>query len=158
MRCVKTESALKNVGNQAQSVGGGGGGSSGQTNKQINSYCSKVRLCRGLVCFPRSCIGDEVFTRLLCVISATVAQILFGQKRGHTPCLTVDIIYSSNSISNLSVSLLLLRSEPSWLKLISTLLHNFISFSFHFIYKALYNCTCRPKCYTIKKHSLKSKI
>ncbi len=30
--------------------------------------------------------------------------------------------------------------------------------SFHFIYKALYNCTCRPKCYTIKKHSLKSKI
>ncbi len=35
-------------------------------------------------------------------------------------------------------------------------LFNFISF--HFIYRALYNCTCRPKCCTIKKHSLKPKI
>ncbi len=113
----------KNLGrNQAQFC-------SDQTKQQFNSSCSRVRLCRGLIWFPWSCpdglLGDKVFTRLVCVISATVVQILFGQKLGHTPCLTVDTLYCSNSISSLSVSLLFLRSEPSWLKLISTLLHNF---------------------------------
>ncbi len=87
----------KNLGrNQAQFC-------SVQTNQQFNSSCSRVRLCRGLVWFLWSCpdgrLGDEVFTRLVCVISATVVQILFGLKLGHSLCLTVDTVYCSNSIS-----------------------------------------------------------
>ncbi len=54
MRCVKTESALKNVGNQAQSVGGGGSPLARRTSRSIptaaKSDCAEdSSVSRGLV-------------------------------------------------------------------------------------------------------------